>query len=332
MKRVGNLTQRIADMENLREAFLRAARGKSGKREVVLFREDFDNNLVKLHQALSNGCYAFGKYHYFQVYDPKQRTICAAAFDERVVQHAMMRILHPVFDRFQIYNSYACRLEKGTYKAVERARHFARQYRWFAKMDVQKFFDTVDHEILMGQLSHLIKDKTLFPMLRQLVESYEVDKGRGLPIGNLSSQYFANHYLAVADHFALEQLHVAALVRYMDDFVVWGNDLSLLKQQAELLRDFIFQRLNLKLHPVIINRSTVGLPFLGYVVYPHTLRLTQRSRRHFRRKWRGLEQQLAEGRLTEAECLQRYTAMYAFVEKAETKAYLRKIAQHRTSP
>ena len=216
---------RIASLENLHEAFLRAARGKACKRAVIDFRSRLDEHLKEMSRQLLDGTFQFGRYHFFTVCDPKRRTICAASFPERVAFHAMMRICHPVFDDFQIYDSYASRIGKGTYKALERARHFSRCYQWFAKLDVCKYFDSISHEVLLGQLCRLIKDSQLLLYFRDLLATYEVEEGRGLPIGNLTSQYFANHYLAVADHYAKEQLKVPAMVRYMDDLLLFKGSL-----------------------------------------------------------------------------------------------------------
>lgn len=143
---------------------------------------------------LLDGSFRFGQYHFFTVYDPKRRTICAASFPERVVFHAMMRICHPVFDDFQIFDSYASRIGKGTYKALERAQQYAKRYQYFAKLDVCKYFDSIDHEVMLHQLCRLFKDSQLLIFFRDLLDSYETSEGRGLPIGNLTSQYFANDY------------------------------------------------------------------------------------------------------------------------------------------
>lgn len=330
MKRIGQVMPLIADLENLREAFLRAAKGKSGKREVIQFRCHLEVHLWNLHLRLLTGDYTFGKYHYFQIYDPKCRTICAASFDERVVQHAMMRILHPVFDRYQIYNSFACRLGKGTYKAVEKAQEYVKRFRWFVKMDVRKFFDSIDHQILKGQLHHLFKDPLLLDLLHQLVDSYELGSEKGLPIGNLSSQYFANHYLAGADHYALEVLHVDGMVRYMDDIVLFGNNATTLKEQAEAVTCYLMEKLMLTMHQPVMNQSHFGLPFLGYVISPHKLWLNTRSRRRFRFQTARLENLRQNGWVTDDEYRIRYTTMCAFIEKAQTRPFLESLQKNMT--
>lgn len=284
VKRVGNLLPRIAATDNLQEAFLRASRGKAQCKAVIDFRNCLDDNLMRLRDDLLTGSYQLCGYHFFTIFDPKERTICAAGFRDRVAFHAMMRVCHPVFDGFQIFDSYASRIGKGTYKALERAQHFASHYHWFAKLDVCKYFDTISHDVLTRQLCRLFKDRQLLLYFRDIIDSYETTPQRGLPIGNLTSQYFANHYLAVADHYVKERLHVPAMVRYMDDIILFDNDKEMLKHNIAMYDEYVSDHLQLRLHPMVLNSTATGIPFLGYVVYPTCLRLNERSRRRFSQK------------------------------------------------
>ena len=252
-KRVGGLMPRIASLDNLHEAFLRAARGKQGKMAVAGFRSQLDQNLLAMQQQLLDGTFRFGRYHFFVVHDPKRRVICAASFPERVAFHAMMRICHPVLDSYQVFDSYASRLGKGTYKALERAQQFARRYEWFAKIDVCKYFDSISHDVLLAQLARLFKDPQLLIYFRDLLDTYQASEGRGLPIGNLTSQYFANHYLAVADHYLKEQLRVPAMVRYMDDVLLLADDHRELMGWVEDYSGLLHHHLLLDVHPPVVN-------------------------------------------------------------------------------
>lgn len=317
--------ERIAHPENLREAFLRAARGKGGKREVQLFRENLDNELFRIRHDLLAGTYCFDGYRFFTIYDPKKRLICAAPFPHRVAFHAMMRICHPVFDNYQIFDSYASRLEKGTYKALERARHFAGKFRWFAKVDVCGFFDSIDHEVMYSQLASLFKDPILLSHFRRLLDSYQASPGKGLPIGNLTSQYFANHYMAVADHYVKERLRVKGFVRYMDDVLFFSDDKEQLIRQVENYVSFVASQLKMQTHPMIMNSTARGIPFLGYVVYVYKLRLNQRSRRRYDKKVNELCGCLQTGEICEEEFYSRMTALTSFVTKADTRSFRRKV-------
>lgn len=329
VKRAGNLMQRIASLENLQEAFLRAARGKACRPQVIAFRERLDDNLCELGHDLLSGTYRLGGYHVFSIYDPKKRTICAVDFRDRVAFHAMMRVCHPMFERYQISDSYASRLGKGTYKALERARQLSRRHRWFAKLDVRKYFDSVSHEALLRQLCRLFKDKGLLLLFRDIVESYETTPHCGLPIGNLTSQYFANHYLAVADHHAYERLHVDGYVRYMDDVLLFGDDKKALLAQASHYAAFLAGELRLQLHVPVVNRTAMGMPFLGYVVHPAGLRLNGRSARRFLAKMRRLAAALQRGEVSESEYEMRSRCLYAFVQKADASDFLYKAAMEK---
>lgn len=327
VKRVGILMPRIASIDNLHEAFLRASRGKTGEKTVIDFRLHLDDNLRCLNNDFLNGSYRLGAYHFFTVFDPKRRTICAACFRDRVAFHAMMRICHPVFDNFQIFDSYASRIGKGTYKALERAESFAQQYKWFAKMDVRKYFDSIHHEVLLSQLCRLFKDKQLLVIFRDIIDSYETTLYRGLPIGNLTSQYFANHYLAVADHYAKEQMHALAMVRYMDDVLLFDQDKERLKEKVEQYTGFVENSLKLSLHPPVLNMTSKGIPFLGYVAYPQGLRLNGRSKHRFRKKMQDLKEILATDKIGQEKYADRATCLFSFVNKADSRDFIYKTSQ-----
>lgn len=311
----------IASLENLHESFLRAVRAKSGKQAVVQMRRDLDTHLLRMCRELLNGTFRFGQYNFFEVTDQKRRLICAASFRERIVFQAMMRICHPVFDNFQCDCSFASRKDRGTYAALERAQYLANRYQWFAKLDVRKFFYTISHEVMIQQLCRLFKDALLLDYFQRIIKSYEVMPGRGLPIGNLTSQYFANHYLAVADHWAKEHLRVPAMVRYMDDVLLFGHEQGEVVSYVHALTDYINKTLRVELHDPVMNRTKFGIPFLGYVVYHDRLRLSSRSLNRYRRKLQHLTDELNRGAINEREYIMRAQCLFAFVEKADSCGY-----------
>ena len=314
-------------MENLREAFLRAARGKSSKMAVKEFRRNLDVNLRKIRKQILESEEDWGKYHFFTIYDPKKRIICAAPFPMRVLFHAIMRICHPIFDNYQIHDSYASRKEKGQYKAIDRARQFARKYQWYAKLDVCKYFDSIDHEVMYNLLAKLIKDTRLLALFRSLIGGYHVEQGKGLPIGNLTSQYFANHYLAVSDHYVKEKMRVKGFVRYMDDMIVFAHTKKQIMQTVQELTGFIQSHLKLKLHDPVINRTTFGIPFLGYVITDRHMRLSQRSRHRFKQKTGVIRNELEVGIISREKYLMRRQCLCAFIRKADSEAFERIINQ-----
>lgn len=320
MKRVGNLMDEIIRFDTLCEAFLRASRGKRDKAAVKHFREHMDERLAEMSRRLADGSFPFSHYHFFTIYDPKMRTICAAPFEARVAFHAIVKVCDPVFERYQVYDSYACRRGKGTYKALERAQTFTRRYRWFAKLDVCKFFDSIDHEVLLAQLARLFKDNGLLSLLAQIVHSYSSSPGKGLPMGNLTSQYFANHYLAMADHYAKEQLGVRGMVRYMDDILLFDDDKERLFGIIERYKRLLDSILRLKLHQSVVNKTHFGVPFLGYVVHPYKLRLNERSSARIARRAAEFECAWRDGCMAEEECRMRMQCMLAFADKADVRA------------
>ena len=317
---------RIASLENLHEAFLRTMRGKEGKQTLVRYREQLNDNLMQMQRELLDGTFRFGRYNFFEITDQKRRTICAASLPENIAFHAMMRICHPVFDNFQMYSSFASRPEKGTHKALAYAQKCAGRYQWFAKLDVCKFFYNISHEVMMRQLCQLFKDPVLLLHFQHVIDSYEASAGRGLPIGNLTSQYFANHYLAVADHWAKEQLLVDDLDRYMDDTLFFGNDHDRLMHQVWGYNDNVSRELRLTLHEPIVNRTKFGIPFLGYVVYRDGLRLSRRSCLRYRRKMCELADGVNSGTISEKEYARRAQCLVAFVDKAESVGFRHRLA------
>jgi RNA-directed DNA polymerase len=206
MKRVGRLYEAILEPDNLKLALLKALRGKRNSAAALAFCRDVPGNLGLVRQRLASLEPRWGSYRLFRISDPKPRTIAAASFPERVMHHALVNVLEPVFERQQICHSYACRPGKGTHAAVLRAFHLAKSGGCFLKLDVRKYFDSVSHEVVRRQLGRLVKDQPVLRLFATLLDSYHTAPGRGLPIGNLTSQHLANLYLSGLDHYVLEQL------------------------------------------------------------------------------------------------------------------------------
>jgi RNA-directed DNA polymerase len=321
MRRTGHLMEHIADPDNLRLAFVKAARGKQHVKEILEYQYHLEDNLYLLRQQLLSGKPVTGHYRYFTIYEPKERQICASPFSERVLHHALMNICHPVFERVQVFHSYASRPGKGTHKALRLAARYAGQYAWYLKLDIKKFFETVHHGVLYKQLCRLLKDAALLAVFLQIIDSYHATPGRGLPIGNLTSQYFANHFLASLDHYIAERLKASAYIRYMDDMVLWGNSKQELKQHLKAISAFVQLQLNMVLKPPQLNHSHRGLPFLGYKILPQKILLTQRSKQRFIEKIQITEAHYHSGEWTEAECKRRVLPLLAFVQWADSHAF-----------
>ncbi len=325
MKRAGHLIEKIAALENLELAYYKAQKGKAAKNAVMEYGKRLQANLQNLQEQILAGKVETGHYHYFTIYDPKKRLICAAPFGQRVLHHALMNVCHLFFEKVQIFDSYASRLEKGTYAALARAKHFNRQYKWFLKLDYRKYFDSLDHTIINKQLDALFKDSRLLNIFESIIDSYHASPNKGVPIGNLTSQYFANHYLAGADHFVKENLQIKAFVRYMDDSVLWHNDKGILMSAGLSLKEYSGAELKLVLKPFCLNQHSHGLPFLGYLLYPDRTRLAQRSRQRFIKKLRRYAENLIAGMWTQQEYQAHVLPLIAFTEHAEAKEFRKKI-------
>jgi hypothetical protein len=325
MKRKGYVLERIADADNLRLAFWKAQKGKSAKEDVNIFRASLDSNLMEIRNNLLNGTYRCGNYHFFTIYDPKKRVICAASFAERVLHHAIMNVCAQDFENRQIPFSYACRKGKGTFAALEQAARYQKKYSWYLKLDVRKYFDSIDHLLLLEKLKRIYKDANMIELFRQIIDSYHAQDNRGLPIGNLTSQYFANHYLSFADKFATETLHIPAYIRYMDDMMLWANEKNILLEKGEQFRQFINENLRLSLKPFIMNRTEYGLPALGFLIYPNTIRLNKSSRNRYASKMKICTALLNEGKIEESEYARRVLSMYGFISHANSLGYARHI-------
>ena len=315
--------EKICHLDNLNEAFLRAAKGKAAKKSVILFRESLSSNLSSIASDLLANQYVISPGHTFTIYDPKKRDILAPTFRDAVTYQAVMRICHPIFDAYQIYDSYASRPGKGPDVALERALDYTHRYDWFLKLDVVKYFDSIDHYVMFEQLSRMFKDPLLMQFFWKFLSSHNEDTGKGLGIGALPSQYFANHYLSISDHYLKERMRVPAMVRYMDDFVLFAQKKTDLIAYEKEIRQFIRDTLKLELHQMQLGKTRYGVPFLGFVVGENGLRLSSRSR--FRRNLAKVEYLYEEGLITENKCRERVLAMKSFVDKAAKPSFRDKV-------
>lgn len=318
MKRTGNLIHKIIEPDNLRLAFWKAQKGKRYSKAVQLYSLDLDNQLLELRNDIITGKVKLGDYHFFTIYDPKEREICAPAFKEQVLHHALMNVCHASFERRQIYDSYASRKGKGTYSALERAKFYTKKYPWFLKLDVRKFFGSIDHVVLNQQLAAIFKEKKLCHIFENIIDSYPAQSIVGLPIGNLTSQYFANNYLSGLDFFIKKTLMCKAYVRYMDDMILWSTDKQILKNWHKEITDFVNYKLKLNLKPMQMNKTNSGLPFLGYLIYPHYIWLSQRSKKRFIKKLTAINDYYKSGKLEELKCQQKILPLLAFTKHSDS--------------
>lgn len=321
MRRAAGLFDLIYEPENIRIAFAKAARGRRGQTEVRQFASRLDARVIEVSLAIRDGTVAIGRFQQFMIRDPKERVITAPCFEERVLHHAIMNVCEPVLDRWLIDDTFACRNGKGREAAVVRAQKFSRTADWYLKMDVRKYFDSISHQRLLHLLESRLKDERLLRLLNRIVSAYRGEIGVGLPIGSLTSQHFANFYLGWLDRFVKETLRVRGYVRYMDDLVLWHSSRQSLKAIQECCQEFVANHLGLEFKPSAVQRTGVGVAFLGCRIWPTHVELNRRSKRRWRRRVRVLERAERLGFLSESNLQQRLESLTAFSQAAGAQSW-----------
>ena len=319
MRTYKNLYPQIYAWPNLEAAYRQARRGKRKMLPVADFEFNWEGNLLRLQESLRDRSYQPGSYHSFYIHDPKKRLISAAPFRDRIVHHALCNLIESIFERSFCYDSYANRAGKGTHRALDRCTYFARRYGYVLQCDIQQHFPAIDHAILRRILAKPIAcpatmaliDKILASGIGVLSEVYSMVyfpgddllaalRPRGLPIGNLTSQFWSNVYLNPLDHFIKRELKCPAYLRYVDDFLLFADDKPTLHRWRKAIIDFL-AGLRLTLHESRAQPRPVseGIPFLGFVVYPDHRRLKRSRKLAYRRRLKGLWAAYQAGALTQ---------------------------------
>lgn len=289
-------------LSNLYSAYKKAAKGKRGKPGVAAFEHRLEEQLIDLHSSFITNTYTPGRYVNFYIKDPKRRLISAAPFRDRVVHHALCNVIEPLFEPGFIFDSYANRVGKGTHRARTRAQQFARQFRFVLHLDVKQFFPGIDHRVLQRLLFRKVKDERLQRVINLILESgkhihktkridyfegdslFDVLRPRGLPIGNLTSQFWANVYLNGLDQFIKRRLKCKGYLRYVDDLLLFSDEKKILWRWKRAIVDYL-AGLRLRLHPCAQVRPVrEGFGYLGFQIFPEKIRLKRRKGVNFRRK------------------------------------------------
>jgi len=311
MKRYGNLWEKVLSWDNLVLAARKAQRGKRDRGAVRLFAFNLEPELLRLQAELEDGSYRPGRFSSHWIYRPKRRLISAAPYRDRVVHHALMNVLEPILDRHFHPHSYACRRNKGTHAAADRLQTLMRRSKYALQCDIAKYFPSIDHEMLKSTFRRLIKDDRILWLMdlivdcsneqEKVIDWYDGDdlftpmeRPKGLPIGNLTSQWFANWMLNDLDHFITSQLGIGGYVRYCDDFVLLHTDRSILRIAIDQIRSCLAQ-MRMRLHESRLSVKPVraGLTFVGYRVWP-TYRLIRKGNiKRFRRRVRWMKKAYA---------------------------------------
>jgi retron-type reverse transcriptase len=334
LQRVGNLFEKVCSFENLYSAYKKAARGTKGKKETDEFCFFLEYELLKLKNELITENYSPGKYKYFTIKDPKEREIAVAPFRDRVVHHAIINILEPIYEKIFIFDSYATRKEKGTHKAILRAQEFLRKNEWYLKSDISKYFASIDHYKIIEIIKGKIKDRRLINLIEIIIRNGG-ENGKGLPIGNLTSQFFANVYLDRFDHYIKDELGIKYYVRYMDDIVIFANDKRKLKEISAELRNFLNEELSLdmKTNATYINKRINGVTFLGKRIFPNIIRIKNENLKRSIKRIERRENEHIEGKIDETKLCQSVESIIGMMKHYNVfeyrKEYMRKTSLRR---
>jgi RNA-directed DNA polymerase len=302
LKRYGQLWEQITSFENLWNSAKQAQRGKRFRDNVLSFNYNLESELIALQYELQTQTYQPSEYRTFEIVEPKRRLISAAPYRDRVVHHALCNIITPIFERTFIFDSYANRIGKGTHRALRRFTEFSRSSRYVLQCDIKKYFPSVDREILKSLIRRKIKCSDTLWLIDTIIdhgndqepvlEYFPNDdlftpfqRKRGLPIGNLSSQFFANIYLNDFDHFIQEKLHSQKYLRYVDDFALFSEDRLFLSDARQQIESYL-ATLRLKIHSIKsqLFETKHGANFVGFRVLPDRIRIRTENLRRARRR------------------------------------------------
>lgn len=322
----------MVSIESLLNAWDEFKKGKKEKIDVQIFERHLEDNLFRLHHDLINKKYKHGKYIGFYIRDPKLRHIHKAEVRDRVVHRLIFQCLNPIFEQSFIADSYSCRKEKGTHKAVKRFQVFTRKVEqthgrcFVLKCDVKKFFPTLDHQILFEIIARRIKDNDVLWLVKNVIDSFssefsnETEGEKGAPIGNLTSQLFANIYMNEFDQFAKHKLKVKYYIRYTDDFVIIHHDKNYLINIKDEVSGFLEEKLKLALHPgkVELRKYHQGIDFLGYVTLPKARILRTKTKNRIFKKMKLRANQFKEEKIEEESVLQSFNSYLGVLSHGNT--------------
>ena len=308
----------VISLQNLTDAWFEFRLGKRSKSDVQNFEYNLEDNLFALHDDLKNKTYRHSDYIPFYITDPKRRHIHKANIRDRVLHHAIFRQLYPIFDKGFIFDSYSCRIGKGTHNAINRLEHFVctmscnyKQNLWALKCDVSKFFDSIDPQRLSKLIDLKISDPDVRWLIGQVLHSFRKANGRGIPLGNVTSQLFANIYLNELDQFMKRELKIKYYLRYCDDFIILGENREYSESLTPIIAQFLQDRLGLTLHPrkIIYTKLSQGIDFLGYVILPHHKVLRTKTKNRMLKNIQKNKEDLEQGIIDE-KYFERSTASY----------------------
>lgn len=313
----------IAGFGALLAATERAARGKRTSAAAAGFLADRETEVLALERELFSGSYRPRAFKVFEIYTSKPRTICAAEFRDRVVHHALAAVIEPRFEARAYAHSYACRRGKGVLAALGHARRLTRRWPWVLRLDIRRYFDSIRHDVLSARACRGLRDERVARLIDVIIGHGSPGRppGRGVPIGQLMRQHFANDYLTRVDHFLTSQLRAPGYVRYMDDLVLFAASKATLWELHARLGDFLAARLGLELRPSATRLMPVrdGVPFLGFRVFPGLVRLDGLHARRLCRKLRRTQRLVDAGKASEDDAVRVAEGLIGWARHADTR-------------
>ncbi len=343
MKRYGNLWPEIVEFDNLLLAARQAQKGKRFRVNVLEFNHVIEQEIFTLLKELRDHTYQPGAYRTFEIQDPKPRLISAAPYRDRVVHHALCNVITPLLERSLIPDTYANRLGYGTHRALKRFTQFARKHRYILQCDIQKYFPSIDHQILKAQIRRQIKCPDTLWLIDTIIDASNeqvpvmeyfpgddlltpIQRRRGLPIGNLTSQFFANLYLSPFDHYAKRQLKLKHYLRYVDDFAAFSDDWQELADARLAMEDYL-ATLRLRMHPIKsqLFETRHGANFVGFRILPDLIRVRNDNLQRARRRLQQLQDDYEAGEIELKELVQRLQSWEAHLKHGDTHRLRRQI-------
>lgn len=326
MKTYSQLWSELLKFERLLKAYCLARKGTGKTAQSEAFTFHLERELLQLEAELYVGTYQPQPYRYFRIFEPKERIISVAPFRDRVVHHALIQVLEPIYEACFYYHSYATRKGKGTHRAIAQAQHWVRQYPGFFKADIEKYFDSIDHQILINLLARKLKDESLLDLLARIIANGGI-AGKGLPIGNLTSQFLANVYLHPLDVFIKQGLRIQAYIRYMDDYVLFHPDKSRLKEAKREIEGFLWEKLKLVHKPTAcyFGHSRNGLSFLGARIFSQMVRIKPENLHRATKRMRRKQAAYLSGKIDLDFYLHSMNSYWAYLSSFDTLALRREL-------
>lgn len=348
MKKYYNLYENITSFKNLLQASQKAKKGKRSIEYVCKYEFNLENELLELRNELLNKKYDPGKYKEFNIYEPKKRMISAAPYRDRVVHHSLCNIIEPIFERAFIFDSYANRKNKGTHKAINKFQDFQKKNKYVFKCDIKKYFPSIDHQILKDIIHKKVKCEDTNWLIDKIIDNSNIqekllnyfpgddlftpiERRKGLPIGNLTSQFFANIYLNEFDHFIKEKLKCKYYIRYVDDFAIFSNNIENLRLiQKNIILFLQKYRLSLNEKKSQIYKSNQGIKFLGFKIFKEFKLLNRDNIIRAKRRFKKYEEKLNNNEIQKEFVKSSINGWLGHIKHGNTKYLINKFSNNYT--